>query len=119
MSTRTQSRDHRVQLSPAVIGPSPDLVRDRHRCACQPGVRASARQPRPKTDNQGARPVSLAITYRRPGDPSDILELTDIGPSSPPGPGQLQVQVSAFPIHPGDLLAISALQTIPERALSA
>jgi len=63
--------------------------------------------------------VSLAITYRRPGDPSDILELTDIGQSSPPGPGQLQVQVSAFPIHPGDLLAISALQTTPERALSA
>jgi len=63
--------------------------------------------------------VSLAITYRRVGDPSDILEVTDIGESSPPGPGQLQVQVSAFPIHPGDLLAISAVRTSPELALSA
>ena len=52
--------------------------------------------------------MSLAITYRRCGDPSEILEVTDIGEPSPPGPGQVQVQVSAFPIHPGDLLAISA-----------
>jgi NADPH:quinone reductase-like Zn-dependent oxidoreductase len=55
--------------------------------------------------------VSLAITYRRVGDPSDILEVTDIGEPPPPGPGQVQVQVSAFPIHPGDLLAISAIKS--------
>jgi NADPH:quinone reductase-like Zn-dependent oxidoreductase len=54
--------------------------------------------------------VSLAITYSRPGDPAEILEVTDIGETPPPGPGQLRVQVSAFPIHPGDLLAISAPQ---------
>jgi NADPH:quinone reductase-like Zn-dependent oxidoreductase len=55
--------------------------------------------------------VSLAITYRRSGDPTEILEVTDIGEPQPPGLGQLQVQVRAFPIHPGDLLAISAPQT--------
>jgi NADPH:quinone reductase-like Zn-dependent oxidoreductase len=54
--------------------------------------------------------VSLAITYRRSGDPAEILEVTDIGEPSPPGLGQLQVQVSAFPIHPGDLMAVSAAQ---------
>ena len=54
--------------------------------------------------------MSLAITYRRSGDPTEILEATDIGEPHPPGRGQLQVQVSAFPIHPGDLLAISAPQ---------
>lgn len=62
--------------------------------------------------------MSLAITYRRSGDPTEILEVTDIGQPPPPGPGQLQVQVSAFPIHPGDLMAISAMQ-IPGRELVA
>jgi NADPH:quinone reductase-like Zn-dependent oxidoreductase len=52
--------------------------------------------------------MSLAVTYRRPGDPAEVLEVTDIGEPQPPRLGQLQVQVSAFPIHPGDLLAISA-----------
>ena len=55
--------------------------------------------------------MSLAITYRRSGDPTEVLEVTDIGEPHPPGLGQLQVQVSAFPIHPGDLLAVSAPQT--------
>ena len=52
--------------------------------------------------------MSLAITYRRSGDPTETLEITNIGEPPPPGPGQVQVQVSAFPIHPGDLLAVSA-----------
>jgi NADPH:quinone reductase-like Zn-dependent oxidoreductase len=55
--------------------------------------------------------MSLAITYRRSGDPTEILEVTDIGEPSPPGLGQLQVRVGAFPIHPGDLMAVSAAQT--------
>jgi NADPH:quinone reductase-like Zn-dependent oxidoreductase len=54
--------------------------------------------------------MTLAITYRRSGDPTEVLEVTNIGEPQPPAPGQLQVQVSAFPIHPGDLLAISATQ---------
>jgi NADPH:quinone reductase-like Zn-dependent oxidoreductase len=52
--------------------------------------------------------MSLAVTYRQSGDPTAILEVTDIGEPHQPGLGQLQVQISAFPIHPGDLLAISA-----------
>jgi NADPH:quinone reductase-like Zn-dependent oxidoreductase len=55
--------------------------------------------------------VSLAITYRRGGEPSEVLDVTDIGEPPPPGPGQVQVRVSAFPVHPGDLLAVSAAQT--------
>ena len=54
--------------------------------------------------------MSLAITYRRSGDPAEILEVTEIGEPPPPEPGQLQVQVAAFPIHPGDLMAVSAPQ---------
>ena len=62
--------------------------------------------------------MNLAITYRRSGDPTEILEVTNTGEPPPPGLGQLQVQVSAFPIHPGDLMAISATQT-PGRELIA
>jgi len=54
--------------------------------------------------------MTLAITYRRPGEPADVLEVTDIGDVPPPGPGQVRVRVTAFPIHPGDLLAITAAQ---------
>jgi NADPH:quinone reductase-like Zn-dependent oxidoreductase len=52
--------------------------------------------------------MTLAITYRRPGDPPDVLEVSDIGDVPPPGAGQVQVRVAAFPVHPGDLLAIAA-----------
>jgi NADPH:quinone reductase-like Zn-dependent oxidoreductase len=55
--------------------------------------------------------MSLAITYRRSGDPTEVLEVNEIGEPHPPGLGELQVQVSAFPIHPGDLLAVSAPRT--------
>ena len=55
--------------------------------------------------------MSLAITYRRGGDPSEVLGVNDIGEPHPPGPGQVQVGVSAFPIHPGDLFAVSSAQT--------
>lgn len=55
--------------------------------------------------------MNLAITYRRGGEPSEVLEVTDVGEPLPPGPGQVQVRVSAFPIHPGDLLGVSVAQT--------
>jgi NADPH:quinone reductase-like Zn-dependent oxidoreductase len=56
--------------------------------------------------------MSLAVTYRQPGDPTEVLEVTDIGDPAPPAPGQIQVRVSAFPIHPGDFLYISAPQEL-------
>jgi NADPH:quinone reductase-like Zn-dependent oxidoreductase len=51
--------------------------------------------------------MSLAITYTRTGDPAEVLHLTETGDPAAPGAGQLQVRVTAFPIHPGDLLTIS------------
>jgi NADPH:quinone reductase-like Zn-dependent oxidoreductase len=51
--------------------------------------------------------MTLAVTYRRPGLAADVLEVTDIGATPPPGQGQLQIQVTVFPIHPGDLLAVA------------
>jgi NADPH:quinone reductase-like Zn-dependent oxidoreductase len=62
--------------------------------------------------------MSLAITYRRSGDPAEVLETTDIGEPDLPGLGQLQVQVSAFPIHPGDLLGISVAQTAGDELIA-
>ena len=62
--------------------------------------------------------MTLAITYRGSGDPTEVLEVTNIGEPAPPGPGQLQVQVSAFPIHPGDLLAISSTQTTGRKPIA-
>jgi NADPH:quinone reductase-like Zn-dependent oxidoreductase len=62
--------------------------------------------------------MSLAITYRRSGNPAEVLEATDIGEPPPPGLGQLQVQISAFPIHPGDLLAISASSALADEQVA-
>ena len=52
--------------------------------------------------------MPLAVTYSQPGDPADALEVTDIEAPRAPGRGEIQVDVSAFPIHPGDLFNISA-----------
>jgi NADPH:quinone reductase-like Zn-dependent oxidoreductase len=62
--------------------------------------------------------MTLAITYRRPGDPAEVLEATDIGEPPPPGFGQLRVQVSAFPIHPGDLLAVSSASALSGKQIA-
>jgi NADPH:quinone reductase-like Zn-dependent oxidoreductase len=48
--------------------------------------------------------MTLAITYpTNDGDPADLLEVTEITAPPPPGLGQIQVDVRAFPIHPGDV----------------
>jgi NADPH:quinone reductase-like Zn-dependent oxidoreductase len=52
--------------------------------------------------------MTLAVTYSRAGDPADTLQVSEVDPPPPPGCGEVQVQVSAFPIHPGDLFTISA-----------
>ena len=52
--------------------------------------------------------MTLAITYAADdGEPADLLEATEITDPPPPGPGQIQVDVRAFPIHPGDLYLVS------------
>jgi NADPH:quinone reductase-like Zn-dependent oxidoreductase len=51
--------------------------------------------------------MTLAITYpANDGEPADLLEVTEIADPPPPGPGQIQVDVRAFPLHPGDLYLI-------------
>jgi NADPH:quinone reductase-like Zn-dependent oxidoreductase len=52
--------------------------------------------------------VPLAVTYSQPGDPADILDVTDIEDPPDPGRGEIQVRVSVFPIHPGDLFNVNA-----------
>jgi NADPH:quinone reductase-like Zn-dependent oxidoreductase len=51
--------------------------------------------------------VTRAITYTTAGDPADVLEVAEIPDPPTPGPGQIQVEVRAFPIHPGDLVGVS------------
>ncbi|HZN82003.1 MAG TPA: zinc-binding dehydrogenase [Mycobacterium sp.] len=50
--------------------------------------------------------MARAITYAAAGNPADVLEVTEIPEPPEPGPGQVQVEVRAFPIHPGDLVGV-------------
>jgi NADPH:quinone reductase-like Zn-dependent oxidoreductase len=50
--------------------------------------------------------MTRAITYASAGDPAAVLEATEIPDPPTPGPGQVQVEVRAFPIHPGDLVGV-------------
>jgi NADPH:quinone reductase-like Zn-dependent oxidoreductase len=50
--------------------------------------------------------MTRAITYAAAGDPAEVLEVTEIPDPPTPGHGQVQVDVRAFPIHPGDLVGV-------------
>ena len=50
--------------------------------------------------------MTRAITYAAAGDPASVLEVAEIPDPPLPGPGQIQVDVRAFPIHPGDLVGV-------------
>jgi NADPH:quinone reductase-like Zn-dependent oxidoreductase len=50
--------------------------------------------------------MTRAVTYSAAGDPAEVLEVTEIPDPPTPGPGQIQVDVRAFPIHPGDLIGV-------------
>lgn len=52
--------------------------------------------------------MTRAIAYASAGDPVDVLAVTEVPDPPTPGPGQIQIDVTAFPIHPGDLLGVSA-----------
>ena len=51
--------------------------------------------------------MTRAIIYATAGDPAAVLEAGEIPDPLTPGPGQIQVEVRAFPIHPGDLVGVS------------
>jgi NADPH:quinone reductase-like Zn-dependent oxidoreductase len=51
--------------------------------------------------------MTRAVTYTAAGNPADVLEATEIPDPPTPGHGQVQVEVRAFPIHPGDLVGVS------------
>ncbi|MDT5229819.1 MAG: hypothetical protein QOE94_3472 [Mycobacterium sp.] len=63
--------------------------------------------------------MPLAITYATPGNPADVLAATEIPDPPRPGPGQVQIEVRAFPIHPGDLVGVTFVPPAPgERAVA-
>jgi NADPH:quinone reductase-like Zn-dependent oxidoreductase len=57
--------------------------------------------------------MTLAITYTSIGDPVEVLKVSEIPDPPPPGPGQVQIDVRAFPIHPGDLVGVTAIPPQP------
>src|SRR5258705_2874761 len=50
--------------------------------------------------------MTRAITYATAGNPADVLDATEVPDPAPPGAGQIQVELRAFPIHPGDLVGV-------------
>jgi NADPH:quinone reductase-like Zn-dependent oxidoreductase len=51
--------------------------------------------------------MQRAVTYTAAGDPAGLREVTEIPDPPTPGHGQVQIDVRAFPIHPGDLVGVS------------
>jgi NADPH:quinone reductase-like Zn-dependent oxidoreductase len=50
--------------------------------------------------------MGLAAVYTQAGDPADVVKLIDVDEPRDPGPGQVLIRVTLFPIHWGDLQAI-------------
>jgi NADPH:quinone reductase-like Zn-dependent oxidoreductase len=50
--------------------------------------------------------MSLSAVYTETGDPADVVKLIDVDEPGDPGPGQVLVRVTLFPIHWGDLQTI-------------
>jgi NADPH:quinone reductase-like Zn-dependent oxidoreductase len=50
--------------------------------------------------------MGLGAVYTEAGDPAEVVKLADVGEPGDPGPGQVLIRVSLFPIHWGDLQAI-------------
>ena len=48
----------------------------------------------------------LSAVYTEAGDPADVVKLIDTNELRDPGPGQVLIRVTLFPIHWGDLQAI-------------
>ena len=50
--------------------------------------------------------MGLGAVYTEAGDPVDVVKLINVNAPNDPGPGQVLVRVTLFPIHWGDLQAI-------------
>jgi NADPH:quinone reductase-like Zn-dependent oxidoreductase len=50
--------------------------------------------------------MGLGAVYTEAGDPADVVKLIDVAEPPDPGPGQVLVRVTLFPIHWGDLQVI-------------
>jgi NADPH:quinone reductase-like Zn-dependent oxidoreductase len=50
--------------------------------------------------------VTLSVVYNQGGRPAEVLRIAETGHPGDPGPGEVLVRVTAFPIHPGDLQAV-------------
>jgi NADPH:quinone reductase-like Zn-dependent oxidoreductase len=50
--------------------------------------------------------MGLSAVYTEAGDPVDVVKLVNLDEPRDPGPGQVLVRVTLFPIHWGDLQAI-------------
>jgi NADPH:quinone reductase-like Zn-dependent oxidoreductase len=51
--------------------------------------------------------------------PSRCWEVVDVDAPPAPGPGQVKVRVTTFPVHPGDLQAVAAARPTPSRPIIA
>jgi NADPH:quinone reductase-like Zn-dependent oxidoreductase len=50
--------------------------------------------------------MGLSAVYTEAGDPADVVRLVGVDEPRDPGPGQVLIRVTLFPIHWGDLQAI-------------
>jgi NADPH:quinone reductase-like Zn-dependent oxidoreductase len=50
--------------------------------------------------------MGLGAVYTQAGDPTDVVKLISVDEPRDPGPGQVLIRVTLFPIHWGDLQAI-------------
>jgi NADPH:quinone reductase-like Zn-dependent oxidoreductase len=50
--------------------------------------------------------MGLGAVYTEAGDPAEVVKLIDVEEPRDPGPGQVLVRVTLFPIHWGDLQAV-------------
>ena len=57
--------------------------------------------------------MTQAITYTTTGDPAEVLHATEIPDLPAPGSGEVQIDVRAFPLHPGDLARVTFVSPPP------
>jgi NADPH:quinone reductase-like Zn-dependent oxidoreductase len=50
--------------------------------------------------------MGLGAVYRQAGDPAEVVKVVEVDEPGDPGPGQVLIRVTLFPIHWGDLQAI-------------